>query len=97
LTRLLSGEEKTNPLYFEDAFLARDRAEADATAVRGQLAEAVTEQRRWRARCDAAERRAVEAERERRKTPCEPSSPTRAPRRFATRCVLTRGKVTKAL
>ena len=63
LTRLLSGEEKTNPLYFEDAFLARDRAEADATAVRGQLAEAVTEQRRWRARCDAAERRAVEAER----------------------------------
>jgi hypothetical protein len=64
LTRLLSGSsEKTNPLYFEDAFLARDRAEADATAVRGQLAEAVTEQRRWRARCDAAERRAVEAER----------------------------------
>ena len=62
LTRLLSGEEKTNPLHFEDAFLARDRAEADATAVRGQLAEAVTEQRRWRARCDAAERRAVEAE-----------------------------------
>ena len=62
LTRLLSGEEKTNPLHFEDAFLARDRAEADATAVRGKLAEAVTEQRRWRARCDAAERRAVEAE-----------------------------------
>ena len=64
LTRLLSGEEKTNPqkLHSEDAFAARDRAEADATAVRGLLAEAVTEQRRWRARCDAAERRAAEAE-----------------------------------
>ena len=48
----------------EDAFFARDRAEADATETRGKLAEATTEARRWRARCgNAAERLALDAER----------------------------------
>ena len=46
----------------EDLSIARDMAETDATETRGRLAEAVTEVKRWRARCDAAERRALDAE-----------------------------------
>ena len=65
LAELLSAEkggQDARP-HLEDAFFARDRAEADATETRGKLAEATTEARRWRARCDAAERRALDAER----------------------------------
>lgn len=53
---------ETNDVNAEDAFIARDMAETDATVTRGKLAEQVTEARRWRARSDAAERRALEAE-----------------------------------
>jgi hypothetical protein len=65
LAELLSAEKGGRDArpHLEDAFFARDRAEADATETRGKLAEATTEARRWRARCDAAERRALDAER----------------------------------